>query len=180
MSFDFPAQPQRRVQPRGGGCGRLIFMMMIMFAAYYMFSGGRARQQKPQRGAGGPGDILAPAPHQNDRDDLKQEIFGDGTVGLTVDRQPAGREMPSTGQSGAQRGWQMEEVEPATKSDNDFRNDSRLPDLSNPDRSSSQSRSSSDWSISDADDLKAEAVPAGRQQAPLKKADNGWKLEEVD
>ena len=175
MSFDFPSQPQRHVRPRGGGCGRLIFMMMIMFAAYYMFSAGRPRPGNPQRGGGGPGDILAPAPRQNDRGDLKQEIFGDGTVGSNVDRQPAGRQMPSAGRSGTERGWQMEEVEPATKSDNDFRNDRRLPAPSN-----SQPRSGSDWSISDADDLKAEAVPAGRQQAPLKKADNGWKFEEVD
>jgi len=180
MSFDFPSQPQRQVRSRGGGCGRFIFMMAIMFAVYYMFSGGRPQQENPQRGAGGPGDILAPVPQQDHRGDLKREIFGDGTVGSTVDRQPAGREMPSTGRSGAQRGWQMEEVEPATKSDTDFRNDSRLPDLSNPERSNSQPRSSSDWSISDADDLKAEAVPSSRQQAPLKKTDNGWKLEEVD
>ena len=175
MSFDFPSQPQRQVRPRGGGCGRLLFMMMIMFAVYYMFSGGRAQQQKPYRGQGGPGDILAPLPRQNDREDLKQEIFGDGTVGSTVDRQPSGRQMPSTGRSGAERGWQMDEVEPATNSNNDFRNDSRLPAPTN-----SRQRSKSDWSIGDANDLKAEAVPAGRQQAPLKKAESGWKLEEVD
>lgn len=175
MSFDFPSQPQRQVRPRGGGCGRLLFMMMIMFAVYYMFSGGRPRQENPQRGGGGPGDILAPIPQQNDREDLKQEIFGDGTVGSTVDRQPAGRQMPSTGRSGAEQGWQMDEVEPATKSSNDFRNDSRLPAPTK-----SQPRSKSDWSIGDADDLKAEAVPAGRQQTPLKKAESGWKLEEVD
>jgi hypothetical protein len=69
----------------------------------------------------------------------------------------------------------MDEVEPATNSNNDFRNDSRLPAPTN-----SRQRSKSDWSIGDANDLKAEAVPAGRQQAPLKKAESGWKLEEVD
>ena len=74
MSFDFPSQPQRQVRPRGGGCGRLIFMMVIMFAIYYMFSAGRGKPNKPQRGIGGPGDILAPG-QRNDREDLKQEIF---------------------------------------------------------------------------------------------------------
>lgn len=152
MRFEFPAQPQRQGQPRGGGCGRLIFMMALMFAAYYMFSAGRPRQEN-----------------------LKQEIFGDGTVGSTVDRQPAGREMPSTGRSGAQQGWQMDEFEPASKSDNDFRSDNRLPAPSN-----SQPRTKSDWSMEDAGDLKGEAVPADRQRAPLKKAEGGWKLEEVD
>ena len=175
MRFEFPAQPQRQGQPRGGGCGRLIFMMALMFAAYYMFSAGRPRQENPRRGGGGPGDILAPIPQQDDRGGLKQEIFGDGTVGSNVDRQPAGREMPSTGRSGAQQGWQMDEFEPASKSDNDFRNDSRLPAPSN-----SQPRAKSDWSMGDADDPKAEAVPAGRQRAPLKKVESGWKLEDVD
>ena len=69
----------------------------------------------------------------------------------------------------------MDEFEPASKSDNDFRNDSRLPAPSN-----SQPRAKSDWSMGDADDPKAEAVPAGRQRAPLKKAEGGWKLEDVD
>ena len=59
MRFEFPAQPQRQGQPRGGGCGRLIFMMALMFAAYYMFSAGRPRQENPRRGGGGPGDILS-------------------------------------------------------------------------------------------------------------------------
>lgn len=175
MSFDFPAQPQRQVRPRGGGCGRLIFMMMIMFAVYYMFSGGRPKQPEPQRGIGGPGDILAPAPQQDDRQDLKREIFGNGDVGSTDNRQPAGRQMPSTGRSGADRGWQMEEVESNTNSSKDFRSDSRLPTPSN-----SQPRSKNDWSIGDADELNAESVPSRRQQTPLKKAESGWKLEEVD
>jgi len=175
MSFDFPAQPQQQVRLRGGGCGRLIFMMMIMFAVYYMFSGAGPKQLEPQRGIGGPGDILAPAPQQDDRQDLKREIFGNGNVGSTDDRQPVGRQTPSTGRSAADRGWQMEEVESDTNSNNDFRNDSRLPPASN-----SQPRSKSDWSIGDVDDLNAEAVPAGRQLPRLKKVESGWKLEEVD
>ena len=177
MSFDFPAQPQRRVRPRGGGCGRLIFMLVIMFAVYYMFSAGRPRQQKPQRGVGGPGDILAPDPQNGDREglkreifgdgtvptaedphpagrpmpstnrkDVKREIFGDGTIPSANDQQPSGREMPSTGRSGTNGDWQMEDVEPEKRSNNDFRNDSRLPAPS-----TSNSGSTSDWSIEDVD-----------------------------
>lgn len=175
MSFDFPAQPQRQVRPRGGGCGRLIFMMVIMFAVYYMFSAGRPRKEAPDFGRGGPGEVLAPGVQPDDREDLKREIFGDGSVGSSDPRQPSGREMPSTGRSGAARGWEMEEVESDKDSGTDFRNDSRLPAPS-----SSQRRSKSDWSMGDAGDLNAEAVPAGRESTPLQKSKNGWKLEEVD
>ena len=69
----------------------------------------------------------------------------------------------------------MEEVEPAKKSDNDFRNDSRLPTPTN-----SQPRSNNDWSIEDVDEPTAESVPAVRETVPLKKEKSGWTLEEVN
>jgi hypothetical protein len=175
MSFDFPAQPQRQVRPRGGGCGRLVFMMIIMFAVYYMFSAGRPRQQNPQRGIGGPGDILAPDPTENDRDRIKRDIFGDGTVPSAENQQGTNRKMPSTGRSGSNRGWEMEDVPSGKTSEKDFRNDSRLPSPSD-----SNSRSKNDWSIDDVDGTTAEAVPATQKQVPPKKAKSDWTLEEVD
>ncbi len=172
MSFDFPAQPQRQVRPRGGGCGRLIFMMVIMFAVYYMFSAGRNQPNQPERGIGDPGEILAPGQERRDREDVKREIFGDGTVPSANQQQPAGRPMPSTGRSGSNRDWQMGDVEPARRSENDFRSDSRLPAPAN-------SRSKSDWSIGDVDDPTAEAVPATGKPVPRKKTNSDWSLEEV-
>jgi hypothetical protein len=181
MSFDFPAQPQPQRQVRRGGCGRFILMLVIGFAVYRLFFSGLDRGGQQPRG--GPGEVLSPVDEPmgggSERDQIKRDIFGDGTVG--GNRQPidAGRrQMPSSGRSGGNNDWEMEELDtkPSSGTNRDFRNDSRLPSSN----SNSPSRSKEDWSMSNVDSTDGQSIPAERPLNVKKKSKGDWSLDEVE
>lgn len=180
MSFDFPQQPQAPVRRSGGcGCSSLLFLAMILFAGYYLLSGGPARQGQQPNGQPAPNgpvdradDIFGPGGDRSgaDREELKEEIFGDGRVdsqGRPIDDAP--RQMPSQQRRNDDNDWQMNDFEPPG-------GNTRNPSGSDRDRSSSTiPRSDNDWSIENVDPPTAEreTVPPSN---PGKGNQDGWEI----
>lgn len=181
MSYGFPKDSGQPSRPKGGG--GMMFLLIIGFIGFMIFSRMGAGPNPPADNGGGGisvDDIGSTTPRDEYRE---REDIARGS-------RSAGKEMPTTGKTGAANGWAMEDV--ATK-----------PDRANNDFQPTKSKTQNgDWAIEDVNsspksggdfqfskkgdapkqsgDWEMKEVTTKENKSSGKTTNGDWSLEEVD
>jgi hypothetical protein len=173
MSYDIQTERPRRNKAGGG----MFFLIILAVGAYLIFSNlGRAPQ--PREGTGvlerdngmeveSDFDRQARA-EQEEFERKRDEILGD-------DESVAGKQMPSTGKTGAASGWDMEDV--ATQ-----KNASSPAKMPTNSKTQSKTRNG-DWQMEEVETKKKNDNQfqfSNQKSNPPAKPKSDWEIEDVD